>query len=195
LPPRGDADLVVLDGRLWAGDEAQLLRIDPAGRRIERRVNVRAGGLEASGMTADARRVYVLHRDGRLLTIDGRNDTKGAPVALHVPARWLAGAAGRSVIVALDGGFAAVDRTTGRTLWQTHVAARSFDAAGVAGTALWAHGSAPSGRDTVWRLDARSGRVTGRLALPEFGVSFETVVRGRLWVLTPGGRLQIVSGG
>jgi hypothetical protein len=43
--------------------------------------------------------------------------------------------------------------------------------------------------------EAHSGRVSGQLTLPEFGASALAAVGDRLWVLTPGGRLLIVTGG
>jgi hypothetical protein len=129
-----------------------------------------------------------------LSAYDGRTAAKLSTAVLHVPARGLL-AAGRSVIVALGDGLAAVDPRTGRTAWRDRITARSIDFAELHQSTIWIHGTRPSGRDAVWRVQADSGRVSGQLTLPEFGASALAAVGDRLWVLTPGGRLLIVTGG
>jgi outer membrane protein assembly factor BamB len=191
-------DVVALDGRVWAGNTRRLLRIDPAGRRIVRRVSIGAGGLDAASLTADGRNIIVLGKDGKVVTYDGHTGAKLSSTAPPAAMFALDGAA-RYVISEFDNGgadhgFTAVDRSTGRTVWRRRISAVLVDQAIVSGPTLWAHGTGTAHGDTLWRIDANTGRVTGTLGLPDSGATALAPVRDRLWVLTPAGRLEIVSG-
>ena len=60
------------------------------------------------------------------------------------------------------------------------------------GTTLWVHAS--DRRDRLWRLDARTGHVTGSLMLPEFGASGLVAPGGQVWTMSTGGDLQVALG-
>src|SRR5438046_920723 len=107
--------------------------------------------------------------------------------------------AGRYVISDADNGgadrvFTAVDRKSGGTVWQRRISAVLVDQTILSGTTLWVHGTGTARGDTLWRIDANTGRVTGALGLPDSGATALAAVGDRLWVLTPAGRLEIVSG-
>jgi len=190
--------VAVLDGHVWAGDLRRLLRIDPAGRRIVRRVSIGAGGLDAASLTSDGRNIIVLGRDGKVVTYDGRTGTERSSISPPAAMSALDGAA-RDVISDVDNGgddhgFTAVDRATGRTVWRQRISAVIVDQAIVSGTTLWAHGTGTVHGDTLWRLDANTGHVTGTLGLPGSGATALASVGDRLWILTPAGDLEIVRG-
>jgi hypothetical protein len=198
LPPDSDVAVAVLDGRVWAADLWHALQIDPAGRRIDRRVSIGSAGLDAASGTSDGRRFIVLRKDGAVVTFDGRTGAKLSSIAPPVGMFRLAGAA-RYVISEFDEGgadhgFSAIDRANGRTVWQRRISAVEVDQTIVSATTLWVHGTGTARGDTLWRIDANTGRVTGALGLPESGATALAAVGGRLWVLTPAGRLEIVSG-
>ena len=68
------------------------------------------------------------------------------------------------------------------------------DQAIVSGTTLWAHGTGTEHGDTLWRIDANTGHMTGTLGLPGDGATALASVGDRLWILTPAGDLEIVRG-
>jgi len=190
-------EVAVLDGRVWAGNNWRLLRIDPAGRRIVQRVRIGAGVLDAPSVTSDARDIFVLGRDGKVVTFDGRTGAKLSSIAPHAEMTALDGAA-RYLISDVDNGgadhgFTANDRTTGRAVWRRRISAVLVDQTVVSGTTLWAHGTGTAHGDTLWRIDANTGRLTDTLGLPDSGATGLAPVGDRLWVLTPAGRLEIVG--
>lgn len=194
LPPRSEATVLATFGdSVWIGDGARALRIDPSGERITRRVSLRSGGLEARVATANERQFFVLGLDGRLTTFDGHTGARLSSVVLRPPAQGL-GAAGRYVVGGANETLLAYDPATGRAAWRRPLRAQLLDYTHLFGATLWVHGGDRSGRDGLWRIDFNTGRITGTLALPEFGATAMTVVGDRLWVFTPGGKLEIVSG-
>jgi outer membrane protein assembly factor BamB len=196
---RAEVAVAALDGRVWVSDYWRMVQIDRAGRRIERRVNIGAGGLDAASGTTDGHDIIVLGKDGKVTTYDGRTGAKRSVTAPPAEMGWLNGA-GRYVISEFDNGgadhgFTALDRATGRTVWRRRISAVAVDKTIVSGSTLWVQGTGTEYGETLWRIDADSGQVTGTLALPEPGATALAPVGGRLWILTPGGRLEIVSAG
>ena len=62
------------------------------------------------------------------------------------------------------------------------------------GALLWVQGRPRAGgRDRLWRLDSKTGRVTASLVLPEFGVAGMAAIGERLWLVSLRGRLAIVA--
>ena len=46
-------------------------------------------------------------------------------------------------------------------------------------------------RDRLWRIDARTGHVTGSLTLPEFGAGDVVTTGKQVWTMSVGGDLQV----
>jgi hypothetical protein len=85
-----------------------------------------------------------------------------------------------------------VDPKTGRALWTTKIPAQEEHDATVAGGRLLVAGTDRSGREQLWALDPRTGRMVGRTAIPGFSV-LRTITVGRdVWVTTAGGKVVIV---
>ena len=189
--------LTTLDGRLWAGDAWHMLRIDPTGRRIARRVAIDEHGIDAPSVTTDGHNFIVLYTNGTVQTYDGRTGARRSVTRPQAQMSYLAGGE-RYVIVELDTGgpdfrFIAVDRQKGRPVWQRRVTATVVDQKLVSGRTLWVLGSGASKGETLWRIDARTGRVLGTLTLQDPGATGLAAVGNRLWVMTPEGRMVIVS--
>lgn len=190
--------LSALDGRLWVGDAWHMLRIDPTGRRITRQVAIDEHGIEAPSVTTDGHSFIVLSDNGTVHTYDGRTGARRSVTRPQAQMSFLAGGE-RYVIIELDTGgpdfrFIAVDRQKGKPVWQRRVTATVVDQKLVSGRTLWVVGSGSGKGDTVWRIDVRTGRVTGTLTLQDPGATAVAAVGNRLWVMTPEGRVAIVSG-
>ena len=92
-----------------------------------------------------------------------------------------------------DEGVGAFDPDGGRVVWSRALPVRTVDNAVLAGGFVWAHGTdSRSGRDRLWRLDARTGALRGSVALPEFGAAGLAGVGDQVWVVSGGGALVVV---
>ena len=125
--------------------------------------------------------------DRRLLRFDARSGKRLSAVPAN--GAGLLGVSGGTVFLVGDSGLSAVDAATGRTRWTRDLGAQHVNNGTLDGGTLWVHAS--DRRDRLWRLDARSGRVTGSLALPEFGAAGVVTVGKQVWTMSIGGDLQV----
>jgi hypothetical protein len=71
---------------------------------------------------------------------------------------------------------------------------REIHLAEVARGRLFAEGAdARGGPDRVWQLDARTGRVTGSVAMPQFTPVGMVAVGNDVWLPVAGGRAVVVG--
>ena len=100
--------------------------------------------------------------------------------------------AGGTVFVAGDSGVTAVDAATGRPRWTRDLRAQSVNGGILDGTTVWVQATdRATPRDRLWRVDARTGHVTGSLTLPEFGAASVVAVGKQVWTMSVGGDLQV----
>jgi virginiamycin B lyase len=186
-PGSGARDGLVLEGRgnVWIAYPQALARVDLRRNEITRRVPISRAGFRAVGAVSDGRIIYVTRADGRLLRVDARTGKRLS--AVRSPAVGaLLGVAGGTVFVGGEKAVAAIDAASGRTRWTRDLRA---NAGVLRGGTLWVHAS--DKRDRLWRLDARTGRATGSLALPEFGAASMVAAGEQVWTMSVGGHLQV----
>ena len=194
--PTGDRALVVVPGRgaMWAVSQTQLVRIDPDTGRVERVRRLDRDGFLASGFASDAAHLYVQRADGVVLALDAATGARVATLRPRVAGEVLAAAGGTLYFATEAGGVAAVDGATGRTRWQRDLKATWIGEILPSGRDLWVQSTGSTGsHDLLRRVDATTGRLTGSLELETFGVTGMALVGGRVWLVTPRGRLVVVE--
>ena len=176
--------------RVWVTGAAGALRIDPDRNMGDRFVSFRGQPVDA---VARGERVWVLYPDGRLRELDARTGRTTAEVQLRNTgdAHLTPGRPGTLTLMARDK-LTLIDRTNGRRLWSARLGApiRSWTDQGESRWAVASH--APEGRDELVRLDADTGRRTGRVVLPEPDAAALTTLGDQVWVATAGGTITVV---
>ena len=162
---------------MWVCGAAGALRIDPDRNAADRFVSFHGQPVDS---VARGERVWVLYPDGRLRELDARTGRTAAEVQLRNTgdAHLTPGRPGTLTLLARDK-LTLIDRTNGRRLWSVRLGApiRGWTEQG---DSLWALAShAPEGRDELVRLDADTGRRTGRVFLPEPDAAALTTRRRR----------------
>jgi outer membrane protein assembly factor BamB len=194
LPPptRDHGGVFTAGGYVWVSDFSELLRIDPRTNRIDKRVRLDQEGQPAYGGAVDARGIYDLRRDGKLVTLDPRTGARVRVVTAELPDPPLLASDG-AILVQNGSGVAALNSSTGRIAWRTNLGVSRVNGAAYRGGSLWVQGTPTSGdRDQLWRLDPRTGRVTGQLALPDFGVKGMDLFGGKLWIDSAAGTFIVI---
>jgi outer membrane protein assembly factor BamB len=192
--PPGTFALPFAAGRaVWVITSLELIRVAPGGNAIDRRIDISRDDFQTAGFAADEQAVYVQLRDGTLLTFDARTGARIARSRSSVDG-GLAAAVDGTLYFATVNGLAAVEAATPRIIWTRDVGARGINAGVVGDGVVWLEGpDARTGRDRLWRLDARTGRVTGSVANPDFGAAGMTAVGRAVWSVGPSGNLIVVS--
>jgi outer membrane protein assembly factor BamB len=191
-PPSRSFNTVVTDGAVWVASSDTALQVDLAANRTGRGVSLDRGGEAPSSFAAEPGRVYMLRRDGLLETLDSRTLGRVALTRPQLPDP-LAGAAGGDVFQQIGAGIAAADAGTGKLRWRTNLGTRTINGVVSGLGALWVQGTPDNGsRDQLWKLDPRSGRVLAALPLPDFGTSSMVAARGKLWIMSAGGKLTAI---
>jgi outer membrane protein assembly factor BamB len=179
-------------GVMWVVNWSTLLRIDPRTNTIDKRVSVEHNGLQARGIAADGKELYVLRRDGVLETLDAGTGARLRAVRPAVTGVMGIAASG-IVFMGSGAGIAAVDSHTGRLVWRTNLGTSRLNAGFFNDRALWIQGTPVTGyRDQLWRLDGRTGRVTAALPLSDFGANGMLVTRGQVWIMSQAGVLTVI---
>jgi outer membrane protein assembly factor BamB len=178
-------------GVVWVADGDTALQIDPRTNRTGRRVSLERGGEAARGFAVEPGRSYMLRRDGLLETLDTRT-LRG--IRISKPAvDGLPFAAQHGAVVLQNGaGLAEVDAATGKLRWRTNLGTSRVNGVAFGNGALWVQGTPTAGRDQLWKLDPRTGRVLAALPLPDFGASGMAGMDGRLWIMSAGGTLTAI---
>jgi len=180
-------------GAVWVVTPLELLRIDPGRNAIDRRITLERQGFQAQGFASDQKLLYVLRADHVLLVLDAATGARVSSARLAFDG-FLMGAADGAVLLATGSDVLGVDARTGRTLWRTNTGADRVNDGLLADGSLWIHATdRDANRDRLLRLDARDGRVTGSLTLPEFGVAGIAPVGDDVWIVTPNGRLTVAG--
>jgi outer membrane protein assembly factor BamB len=184
---------MVLEGAgvVWMTYPHVLLRVDLRRNVITRTVPTSRAGFKALGAVSDGRVLYLTRSDGRLLRFDARTGKRLSAVRASFGG-WLMGVADGTVFVAGDSGVTAVDAATGRPRWTRDLRAQSVNDGILDGTTVWVQATdRATPRDRLWRIDARTGHVTGSLTLPEFGAADVIAVGKQVWTMSVGGDLQV----
>jgi hypothetical protein len=193
IPSRGGAQGMVLEGAgvAWMAYPQALLRLDLRRNAVTRTVPTSRSGFKALGAVSDGRVLYLTRGDGRLLRVDARSGKVLS--AVRAPfGGWLLGVAGGTVFVAGDSGVTAVDAASGRRRWTRDLRAERVNEGTFDGTTVWVHATdRATMRDRLWRIDSRTGHVTGSLTLPEFGAASVVTVGKQVWTMSVGGDLQV----
>jgi streptogramin lyase len=178
-------------GVVWMAYPQALVRVDLRRNAITRTVPISRAGFKAVGAVSDGRVLYVERGDGRLLRVDARTGKRLS--AVRAPfGGWLLGVAGGTVFMAGDSGITAVDAATGRPRWTRDLRAERVNNGTLDGATVWVQATdRATTRDRLWRIDARTGHVTGSLGLPEFGASALVTVGKQVWAMSVGGDLQV----
>jgi outer membrane protein assembly factor BamB len=193
IPSGGTAPGMVLDGAgvVWMAYPHALLRVDLRRNAITRTIPTSRTGFKALGAVSDGRVLYLTRGDGRLLRFDARTGKRLSAVRASFGG-WLMGVAGGTVFVAGDSGLTAVDAATGRPRWTRDLRAQSVNGGVLDGTTVWVQATdRATTLDRLWRIDARTGHVTGSLTLPEFGAAGMVAVGKQVWTMSIGGDLQV----
>jgi outer membrane protein assembly factor BamB len=191
LPGGGDA----LPGRgvVWVPTSTELLRVDPQRARVDKRIPLAGDGFLANTATTDGDALYVGRADGSLLRFDAATGAEIPAKSPPVPG-FLFAAADGLVFVGNDEGVGAFDPDAGRVVWSRPLPLRTVNNAVLADGLVWVHGTdSGTGRDRLWRLDARTGAQRGSVAMPEFGAPGLAGVGDRVWVVGGAGVLVVVE--
>jgi PQQ-like domain len=193
LPPPSRSFIAVApdSGAVWVANPDSEVQIDLRTNTLGRRVNLERGGEAPRGFTGEPGLVYMLRRDGLLETLDARTRKRLTVVRPEVDGLPMAADHGR-VVLQNGAGLAEVDASTGKLRWRTNLGTSRVNGALFGNGALWVQGTPTSGRDQLWKLDPRTGRVLASLPLSDFGVTGMTATRGRLWIMSQGGRLTAI---
>jgi hypothetical protein len=190
LPPPSRSHTTVdpYDSAVWVGNPGSAIQVDLRTNRLARRISFERNGQDPRGFSGEPGLWYMLRRDGLLETLDART---GRRLGLARPAsEGLPVAAASGTVLLQDGaGLAAVDANTGALRWRTNLGTSRVNGAIVGDRALWVQGTPVSGRDQLWELDPRTGRVVAALALPDFGAAGMATTHHRLWIMSPSGLL------
>jgi PQQ-like domain len=177
----------------WLVGVEGLLRVDLRRNKADRFVPLDTGGLVNGSAVLDGS-LFVIGRDQRLLRLDARTGARLGALRVRWPTGSGMGAEQGVALTStiLDGRLARVDLPTGRELWARNVGGRPGWWT-VAGQDVWVHVSTGHGRDHLLRLDARTGRVLGKVQLPDLGVTMMAAINGQIWVGTPNGTIDVVK--
>jgi streptogramin lyase len=193
LPAQTQAEVCGAADTVWVITRTELLQIDSGRNAVKRRVPINTAGFELRSAVLDGRALYVQRSDGMLLTLDARTGARQSTTRPQLQGFVLNVVSGTAFAVT-DDGVGALDTRSGRALWIRRLGAERVNGAATAGPLLWVQGRPRAGgRDRLWRLDSKTGRVTGSLVLPEFGVAGMAAIGERLWLVSPRGRLVIVA--
>jgi outer membrane protein assembly factor BamB len=190
-PPSRSFGLGVDTGAVWIGDGSRLIHLDSATNRFGRPIDIEHGGQASRGTAGGPGRIYVLRSDGQLEIRDGHTGRRLSVARPAVENSPLLGFAD-SLLVPTSTGVAAIDPGTGRLRWNAPLGTSEINGAAYGLGALWIQGTPASGRDRLWKLDPRSGRVLGTLTLSDFGATGMVIAGGSLWIASPSGNLTAI---
>jgi PQQ-like domain len=183
---------LVLEGRgaVWAASSQALRRIDLRRNAVTRTIETSRDAFMNIAGVSDGRILYIGRGDGRLLRIDAGSGRRLS--AARAPFGQYLGVAAGIVFIGTDSGVSAVDAATGRVRWTRDLRATQVNNGARDGATVWVQATdRGTGRDRLWRLDARTGHVTGSLGLPEFGAPGLVTVGKQVWTMSVGGDLQV----
>jgi outer membrane protein assembly factor BamB len=192
LDPR-DGFPIPVQGAVWVMDAFKLRRVDTATMTVDRDVRIARGSFLPVGMAQGRDVIYIQRSDGVLTTYDARTGDRIRTTRLQRPGGIVWPVAG-ALLFASDEGVSAVDPRSGAVQWTRNLGTSHVNGARVDDPTAWVQGSdATSGRDRLWRIDARDGRVLGTVTLPDFGVGGMAVVGNSVWIVGPSGKLTVVA--
>jgi hypothetical protein len=174
--------------RVWViGNEA--IAIDPVSNRVVSQIRL-GGDFKVVDALVNNGELWLTRGDGSITRFDSVNGRRLGRTSW--PAKGFLFPYADKLISVGSGGASLVDPKTGRALWTTRIPAQEEHDATVAGGSLLVAGTATSGREQIWELDPRTGRLGGRTTVPGFSVLRTLTVGRDVWVTTAGGKVVIV---
>ena len=181
---------IAAGSRIWVGGPSGVLAVDSARNRVVGHIGL-SGGYNLQNALIHHGELWLTSASGATDRYDARTGRRLGRV------RWDTGPGlisyrDRFIQVSRDA-VALVDET-GRATWRTRVA-QDLHIGEVLGNRVVVAGlDGVSPRERLWELDARTGRLSRPLTLPEFSPRRIIPVGGETWVLTGGGRAVVVDG-
>lgn len=176
---------------VWLVSSSDMLNVDLATNRIGRKVSIANAGVAAHAFAADESAFYIVRIDGTLVTLDGRTAKRIALGRIPYEDKLYSAHRG-TLIVSAGAGVGVVDSRTGKQAWRSNLGTSRINGVAFGLGAIWVQGTPVSGRDQLWKLDPKTGRVLAALPVPDFGVAGMTVAGGRVWIMSPNGNLTAV---
>jgi streptogramin lyase len=192
--PAGDAFFgavpIAAGSRIWVGGPNGVLAVDPARNRVVGHIAL-SGGYNLQDALIHDGELWLTSASGATDRYDARTGRRLGRL------RWETGAGlipygDRFIQIGRDA-VALVDET-GRASWRTRIAQDLHIGEVLGNRVLVAGLDGVSPRERMWELDARTGRLSRPLTLPEFSPRRILAVNGETWVLTGGGRAVVIDG-
>ena len=184
---------LLVSGRdVWAATAGALVHVDVARNSVDRRVSTAHRGFVLVSGTTGAGSLFLQRGDGVVVRLDGHTGARLGSWRAPLDGT-LVGVTPEGLIMVSDREVAAVDADSGRQLWRRTLGT-GMDGGIVDGDSVWIHGTdLARPQDRLWRLETGHGRLTGSVALPDFGAAGGAVVGDQVWVMSGGGSLEVIA--
>jgi hypothetical protein len=183
---------VILPGpRLWVLGGTGMLAVDTTRNRPVREV-VLGGAFQAIDAHIRGDELWVTRGDRSITRFDAITGRRLGRVRWRAPNGFVFPYADKLVKVARRS-VSLVDPRTGRPLWRTRIGTELNQADAVGGRIFVEGVNGATARDSLWELDARTGRVVGTLTVPGFSILNLVAVGREVWMPTAGGRLIVAA--
>jgi hypothetical protein len=192
--PGGDAFTggfpIAAGSRIWIGGPNGVLAVDTARERVVGHIAL-TGGYNLQNLLVHRGELWLTSASGATDRYDARTGRRLGRVGWDT-GPGLIPYGDRFIQVSRDA-VALVDQT-GRAAWRTRVG-QELHVGEVLGHRVLVTGlDGVSPRELLWELDARTGRLTRPITLPEFTPERILAAGGDAWVLAGGGRAVVVAG-
>jgi putative pyrroloquinoline-quinone binding quinoprotein len=183
---------IVAGRHVWVVGATSLLSIDPT-RNVAVRERDLGGSYQITNAFLHDGELWLTRGDRTITRLDAANGRRLGRLPWLAPQDgFVFPYAGRLVKVS-PRSVALADPATGRPLWRTRLGTQ-VNGADVAGGRVYVEGrNGSTARDALWALDPRTGRVTGTLTVPVFGVISSASVGRDLWLFSAAGRTVVVA--
>jgi PQQ-like domain len=195
IPLRRSGDfqgLVVLAGpQVWVFGQDAAVAVDPARNRVVADIGLGSGGFQVVDALFYQGELWVTTGDRVTTRFDGRTGRRLGRLRWS-PQGFLIPYADKLIEVT-PRSAALVEPATGRPLWRTAVGQELRNAEPARGRLFVEGAPVGGGRDRLWEIDLRTGRVIGSVAVPEFTVQAMAALGDEIWLATAGGRAVVVA--
>jgi hypothetical protein len=185
----GGGFVIAAPSRVWViGNDA--IAIDPVSNRVVSQIRL-GGDFKVVDAFVSNGELWLTRGDKSVTRFDAVTGRRLGRVSW--PAKGFMFPYADKLVSVGSGGASLVDPKTGRGLWTTRIPAKEEHDATIVGGRLLVAGTGSDGRERMWELDPRTGRVAGSTTIRGFTV-LRTITVGRdVWVTTAGGKVFVVS--